>query len=121
MDDQFLAVGKATTEAKAFYQEHALIWAVYWDNLRTIEANSIIVKGGSRDIWVKPTRIKFGPDGSASVTVTRCVDNSHLVVVQDGKTVPQDGDVRGVSSVELSRFKDAPWKITVADKEVGKC
>lgn len=115
-----MAAGRATPEALAFFKEYSFVWGQSWDNLQTMEANGITIRGLGRVLWIKPTRIKLTPDGSASVTIERCVDIRNVVVTQHGKRVAQT-DPPAVSSVELSRFADTPWRISVLKPNVKSC
>lgn len=84
----FIAVGRTTKHASDFYRRFSIDWVSAWANLAQLANNDVTVRGTTTVNWVRPVSIEVGRKKIA-VILRRCLDESELVVTQNGKKLDQ--------------------------------
>lgn len=117
-NDKFYAIGETTTEAKNFYQRHAVDWSTAWGNLAQVANNNVTVTGTTKTVWTKPRSIELEAAGGDVIVVRRCLDESGRVVTQNGKELkqPQFKDPH-IYTIRLEkRPSEDRWRSGVAEQ-----
>lgn len=84
----FIARGHTTKDASAFYHRFSIDWVSAWANLAQLANNHVTVTGTTTVKWVRPVSIAVGQKKTA-VVLRRCLDESAVVVTQNGKKLDQ--------------------------------
>lgn len=106
---KILAVGKATPEARRYYEKYSGDWLRFWNVLRQREADGIRIKGRGETLRVRPIRIKLGADGSGSVDLRVCGVSTGVEVFQDGTPISQPPPTPKIVKVSLFRLTGETW------------
>jgi hypothetical protein len=88
-DDMFLKEGRLTSRANSFYRRYSTNWVDQWAALSQLVNSGARVRGHTKELSVRPSSIHLYPNGTGSVTLRRCLDQSDIKVVQDGKPLAQ--------------------------------
>jgi hypothetical protein len=88
-NSRFLSEGQTTKQASDFYRKYSTDWVSAWSNLGRLADNRVTVTGRATVKWVRPSSIDLGEDGGAVVVLRRCLNESGLVVTQNGEPVAQ--------------------------------
>ena len=119
---RFLAKGQTTKTASRFYHRYSIDWVEAWANLAQLANNGVRVTGATTVVWFHPKRIAVGPDGSAEVVLRRCLDESDVVVTQDGKPRAQPNlKEPHVYRVSLERKSTETWWRSGSAKQGPRC
>lgn len=112
--------GKATVEAKEFFQDHVATWTVMWDELQQFEAAGITdaVEPGW-EVSTVPTEVAIDADGSVSLDLDRCVDASKLQTYVNGEVQPQPDVASYTQYIELTRYPDGRWLLDLINADVN--
>lgn len=105
---RYFQQGKATQEAKEFFQDHSARWSSTWKTLKQREADGVKTISTGTVLWRKPTYFALGKE--PSITIFSCVDLS-TVKYQGAKLKAPDHPV--VFNTQMSRMKDRGWTIFV--------
>lgn len=87
-NNRFLAKGETTTEASDFYHRFSTDWVAAWANLAQLANNHVTVTGSTTVKRVRPAKIELA-SAKAVVVLLRCLDESKLVVAQNGQPLDQ--------------------------------
>ena len=85
---RFEAEGRTTGEAKDFYQHYAIDWSTSWGNLALLANNGVKITGTEVVRWTLPVTIDLS-DETDVVVIRQCLDQTEVVVTQNGKVMPQ--------------------------------
>jgi hypothetical protein len=86
---RILAAGKTTKAASAFYHRYSIDWASDWSSLAELANNNATVTGRTKIRWTRPIAIHLPGNGTSVVVLRRCLDQSNLVVTQNGHQLAQ--------------------------------
>lgn len=111
--------GKATAEAKKFFQDNIATWTVMWEQLQQFEAAGITdeIEPGFYGSTT-PSAVAIGADGSVSLDLTRCVDPSKFQTYMNGEVQPQPNVESYTQYVELTRYPDGRWLVDLINADV---
>lgn len=116
--DAIYAEGKATPEAKEFFQSHLTNWAVAWDGLQHREASGLTTKKQSGwNAETTPSSVVIAADGAADVTVTRCVDATKIEHFVQDELQPKPEVNSYTQTAELVRYPDGRWLLNVINTD----
>lgn len=88
-NDAFYAAGQTTGAARRFYHHYATDWSTAWGNLAQVVNAHATVTGSTRTMWTRPQSIDLHGAQGEVVVIHRCLDESRLVVRQNGKKLAQ--------------------------------
>ncbi len=111
--------GRATPEAKQFFEERTAAWQSYWARLTTNEERGIQIVGMGKTLRTRPGAIRLDTDGGGEVGLRVCGVSEGVEVLQEGEPVPQPEPVPTIVRVEMVKLPDeAHWR--VLSEKVGK-
>ena len=100
---------RATPQARTYYMRRTASWQTYWARLRQFDAEDITVKGRSKVIRVRPSKIRLAQDGSGTVTLHVCGSNAGLRVFQRGELSPQPNRRPSIVEVAMVKLRGESW------------
>ena len=106
-----LAAGKATKEAKAFYQHTLLKWRSSFEQLQSYEEQGIKIARRPVVLSTTATSIKSFQDNAAEVVLRRCTDQSHLQMTRAGVPLPAVHEEPVIQEVVVYRSENRTWRI----------
>jgi hypothetical protein len=107
---RILAAGRTTKAASVFYHRYSIDWVSDWSSLAQLANNHVTVTGRSKVRWARPISIRLPGSGAAVVVLRRCVDQSQMVVTQNGTQLPQPGLKRPrIYKVRLEHRQGEGW------------
>lgn len=111
--------GRATPEAKQFFEERTAAWQSYWARLTTNEERGIQIIGMGKTLRTRPGAIRLDTDGGGEVGLRVCGVSEGVEVFQEGEPVPQPEPAPTIVRVEMVKLPDeAHWR--VLSERVGK-
>jgi len=117
----YFAEGKATEEAKEFFQDNLMTWQVRWADLESYERQGIKIARSPKVLTSKAKTIKLLPNGAADVAITRCVDATDLGGTIKGTPLPESTDDPVVQNVDVHKFPDGKWRIGAFETTEKPC
>jgi len=121
-NQRFLAAGRATRAAKAFYQDRSRAWEESYAQLQEYERQGIRIARAPVVIRTEPASIKSYQDNAAEVVLSRCTDQSDLGMTQDGALLPPVHEEPVIQEVVVHRYENRTWLIgtfTTTDRPCG--
>jgi hypothetical protein len=110
-NQRFLAEGRATPAAKAFYQRHLRDWEPAFAELERHEREHVRVARAPVVLSTEPASVLSFQDNAAHVVLTRCTDWSDLGITRDGERLPAVDEQPVTQEVEIRRYEDLSWRI----------
>ena len=112
--------GKATPEAREFYQEATAGWQSYWARLQQFDSRDIRVVGRADVLRVRPASIELD-DGGGQVDLRVCSTSEGVRVLQSGSPMPQPSPKPTITKVSMVQLPDeSSWRI-LSDRAGGPC
>jgi hypothetical protein len=111
-NDDIFEQGRATSEAKEFFQDNLTAWTITWDSLVEAESTgSTVEKETGWIVESTPTSVEIF-EGGARVTVTQCIDATKIRSFAGGEPVPQPAEpVTSYTRVtDVVRGQDGTWR-----------
>jgi hypothetical protein len=108
---RFLAAGRATPAARAFYQRHLRDWQPAFAELARHEREHLRVARAPVVLGTEPASIQAFQDGAAHVVLRRCTDQSDLGTTRDGVPVPAAHEEPVLQEAEVRRYENLTWRI----------
>lgn len=121
-NQRILAAGKATEEARRFYQHRLRTWRSSYALLQSYERRGIRIARRPVVISTTATSIKSFQDNAAEVVLARCTDQSDLGMTRNGVPLPAAHDEPVIQEVTVYRSENRTWTIgpfTTTDRPCG--
>jgi hypothetical protein len=119
---RILAAGKTTKAASVFYHRYSIDWVSDWSSLAQLANNHVTVTGQTKVRWARPISIRLPGSGTSVVVLRRCVDQSHVVVSQNGSQLPQPELKRPrIYRVRLEQRNGEEWWRSGVAKKGSPC
>ena len=106
-----LAAGKATRQAKEFYQDTLREWEPSYERLQSNEREGIVVARRPVVLSTDVVSIESFQDNAAEVVLRRCTDQSDLGVTRAGVPVPAVHEAPVIQEVAVYRYENLTWRI----------
>lgn len=110
-NQSILAAGRATREAKEFYQRRLRDWRPTYALLRRYERDGIRIARSPVVLSTEAASVKDFQDDAAEVVLERCTDQSDLGMTQNGSPLPATYDEPVVQQVVVIRYENRTWRI----------
>ena len=111
--------GRATPEAKQFFETRTAAWQSYWARLTTNEERGIQIVGMGTTLRTRPAGIRLDRAGGGEVGLRVCGVSEGVEVLQEGEPLPQPKPTPTIVRVELVKHPDeSHWR--VLSERVGK-
>lgn len=117
----YFAEGRATEEAKEFFQENLMTWQTRWADLQSYERQGIKIPRAPKVLSSRATKIDLLAKGAADVNIRRCVDASDLGGTMNGKPLPEATTKPVVQNVDVHKLPDGAWRIGTFETTATPC
>jgi hypothetical protein len=113
--------GRATSEAREYYQRATAGWQSYWARLMDFDSRGIRVIGRADVGRIRPAAIKLDEKGGGQVDIRVCSIAAGVRVIQDGQPMPQPSPKPTVTKVSMVKLPSgSSWRI-LSDRAGGSC
>lgn len=117
----FFAAGKATSEAKSFFQDNLMTWQTRWSDLEAYAKQGIKIPRAPKVLSSKATKISLLADGAADVYIERCVDARNLGGTINGEPLPEAATEPVIQNVDIHKFPDGTWRVGAMETTEEPC